>query len=174
MRLYTAIVLAAAMLFLPMASHGKSMLTDEELLLMEEMQQAGFSKDQIDQVISLKVSVRETTKKWSEQELSELDSRLKAHWQAMIKALASDDIDTAVTYFDRDMREIHRILLSATTPEQRDHLLKSLEDINMITVKGSNYAEYTVRMPKTRPIYHYSSELIFIRNDEGIWEIRSF
>ncbi|HOS97983.1 MAG TPA: hypothetical protein PLU54_10050, partial [Deltaproteobacteria bacterium] len=83
-------------------------------------------------------------------------------------------IDTAVTYFDRDMREIHRILLSATTPEQRDHLLKSLEDINMITVKGSNYAEYTVRMPKTRPIYHYSSELIFIRNDEGIWEIRSF
>lgn len=127
MRLYTAIMLAAAMLFLPLASHGKSMLTDEELLLMEEMQQAGFSKDQIDQVISLKISVRETTKKWSEQELKELDMRLKAHWQAMIKALASDDIDTAVTYFNRDMREIHRILLSATTPEQRDHLLKSLE-----------------------------------------------
>lgn len=166
--------LSAALLLLPVVSHCKSMLTDEELMLMEEMHQAGFTKDQIDQVISLKVTLRESNKKWSKEELSQLDSHLKSHWHSMIKALAEGDIDTAVKYFGKDMREIHRMLLSAISPEQRAHLIKSLEEIKMITVKGANYAEYDVKAPRTRSLYTYSQDLVFERNDEGVWEIRSF
>jgi hypothetical protein len=149
------------------------MLTDDEMQLMEEMQMAGFSQDQVNKVISLKITLRESNKKWTTQELEELDVMLKARWQDMVQALSHDDIDKASTYFEKDMREIHKMLLSAATPEQRAPVLKSMEDIKFVGVKGANCAEYKIKMPSNR-IYSYSRELVFIKNDEGIWEIKSF
>jgi hypothetical protein len=151
-----------------------SSLTDDEIMLMEEMQKLGFPEDQVNKVISLKVTLRETNKKWTREELTELDSTLKSRWQGMIHALANDDVDTAVKYFNKRMREIHKMLLSATNPEQRAQLAKSLNDIKMVSVKGANYAEYSIKVPKTRDVYYYSQDIIFIRNEEGNWEIRSF
>lgn len=155
-------------------AYSKSMLTEEELLLVEEMQQAGFSRDQINQVINIKVSVREANKKWTDEEIKKLDQQLRSCWQAMVKALASGDIETATSYFDRDMREIHKMLLSATTPQQRATLLHALENIKMLGVKGSSCAEYRINLPVETGILTYRGDLVFTRNDEGIWEIRSF
>jgi hypothetical protein len=149
------------------------MLTDDEMQLMEEMQLAGFSQEQVNKVISQKITLRESSKKWTKNELEELDAMLKTRWQEMVKALSHDDIDKASTYFDKDMREIHKMLLSAATPEQRAPVLNSMEDIKFIGVKGANCAEYKIKMPGER-IYTYSRELVFIKNDEGIWEIKSF
>jgi ribosomal protein S20 len=149
------------------------MLADDEIQLMEQMQLAGFSQDQVGKVISLKITLRESSKKWTANELEELDTMLKTRWKEMVKALSKDDIDKASTYFDKDMREIHKMLLSASTPEQRAPVLKTMEDIKFIGVKGANCAEYKIKMPLTR-INSHSSELVFIKNDEGIWEIKSF
>lgn len=165
--------LLIALFFLPNVSHGKSMLTDDEMQLMEEMQVAGFSQEQVSKVISLKITLRETSKKWTTQELEELDVMLRSRWQEMVKALSNDDIDKASTYFEKDMRDIHKMLLSASTPDQRAPVLKTMEDIKFIGVKGANCAEYKIKMPLER-IYSHSSELVFIKNDEGIWEIKSF
>jgi hypothetical protein len=165
--------LLIGLLFLPNVSHCKSMLTDDEMQLMEEMQVAGFSQDQVSKVISLKITLRESSKMWTTQELEELDAMLKSRWQEMVIALSNDDIDKASTYFEKDMREIHKILLSASTPEQRAPVLKTMEDIKFVGVKGANCAEYKIKMPITR-LNAQSSELVFIKNDEGIWEIKSF
>jgi hypothetical protein len=173
MRSFILFSLLIGLFFFPSVSHCKSMLTDEEMQLMEEMQLAGFSQDQVNKVISLKIKLRESNKKWTTSELEELDTMLKTRWQEMVKALSNDDIDKASTYFDKDMREIHKMLLTAATPEQRAPVLKSMEDIKFIGVKGANCAEYKINTPSKR-IYSYSSELIFIKNDEGIWEIKSF
>ncbi len=169
-----ALMIIFGLVLCPCTSQGKSMLTDDEMQLMEEMQLAGFSQDQVDKVISLKITLRESNKKWSTDELEELDSMLKTRWQAMVKALSEDDVEQAVEFFEKDMREIHRMLLSAATPEQRAPILKSLEDIKFIGVKGANCAEYKIKVPGDRRIYSYSRELVFVRNDEGIWEIKSF
>ncbi len=166
-------LLLIGLIFIPTVSPCKSMLTDDEMQLMEEMQLAGFSQDQVSKVVSLKITLRETSKKWTTEELEELDVMLKSRWQEMVKALSNDDIDKASTYFDKDMREIHKMLLSTATPEQRAPVLKSMEDIKFIGVKGANCAEYKIEMPITR-VNSHSSELIFIKNDEGIWEIKSF
>ena len=149
------------------------MLTDDEIQLVEEMQLSGFSQDQVNKVISLKIKLRESNKKWTTSELEELDTMLRTRWQGMVKALSNDDIDKASTYFDKDMRVIHKMLLSAATSEQRVPVLKYMEDIKFIGVKGANCAEYKIKIPIDK-IYSYSSDLIFIKNDEGIWEIKSF
>ncbi|HOJ13943.1 MAG TPA: hypothetical protein PLS81_04975 [Deltaproteobacteria bacterium] len=141
---------------------------------MEEMQQAGFTKEQIEQVISIKVNVREANKKWTEEELRQLDANLRASWRSMVQALARGDVETASAFFERDMRDIHRMLLAATPHQQRKLLLEALEDIRLLGVKGSNLAEYRVNIPQARTIYTYRGELVFIRNDEGVWEIKSF
>jgi hypothetical protein len=173
MRSFILCSLLIGLFFIPNVSHCKSMLTDDEMQLMEEMQLAGFSQDQVSKVISLKITLRETNKKWTANELEELDTMLKTRWQEMVKALSNDDIDKASTYFDKDMREIHKMLLTAATPEQRAPVLKTMEDIKFIGVKGANCAEYKIKMPVTG-INSHSSELVFIKNDEGIWEIKSF
>jgi hypothetical protein len=173
MRLSLLFPLVIFLFFLPSVSQCKSMLTDDEMQLMEEMQVSGFSQEQVNKVISLKITLRESSKKWTAQELEELDSMLKSRWQEMVRALSNDDVDKASTYFDKDMREIHKMLLSAATSEQRAPVLKSMEDIKFIGVKGANCAEYKIKTPVNR-IFSYSSELVFIKNDEGVWEIKSF
>jgi hypothetical protein len=176
MRSYLSVTLAivVGLLFLPCVSQGKSMLTDDEVQLIEEMQQAGFSQDQVNKVISLKITLRDSNKKWTTEELEELDSLLKSRWQSMVRALSNDDVEQASEFFEKDMREIHKMLLSAATPEQRAPILKSLEDIKFIGVKGANCAEYKIKAPSDRRVYTYSRELVFEKNDEGIWEIKSF
>lgn len=176
MRSYRSLALALIVvwLLLPCVSQGKSILTDDEVQLMEEMQQAGFSEDQVNKVISLKITLRDSNKKWTTEELEELDTLLKARWQSMVKALSNDDVEEAAEYFNKDMREIHKMLLSAATPEQRAPILKSMEDIKFIGVKGANCAEYKIKTPPDRRLYTYSREVVFERNDEGVWEIKSF
>jgi hypothetical protein len=142
MKPFTLVFVAALVLLHPCPVHAKSMLTDDEVLLIEDMQLAGFTMDQIDQVISIRVNTRETGKKWTEAELRQLDARLRAHWRSMIKALAGGDIDKAVSYFDRNMRDVHHMLLAAIDAQQRGRLLEALEDIIMIGVKGPAHAEY--------------------------------
>jgi len=167
-------LLSAWLLINPSVSHAKSMLTDEEVQLVEEMQQAGFSHEQVNKAISMRISMREEKKSWTREELEELDSNLKSRWHEMVKALSNDDVETAVKYFDIKMREIHKLLLSAATPEQRGPVLQSLEDIKLVGVKGANQAEYKVKLPESRTLYNYSSDIVFERNDEGVWEIKSF
>ncbi|HVN71793.1 MAG TPA: hypothetical protein VMU10_07225, partial [Desulfomonilia bacterium] len=128
--------LLIGLLAIPSVSHAKSMLTDEEVQLVEEMQQAGFSHEKVNKVISLKISLREEKKSWTKEELEELDANLKSQWHEVVKALSNDDVDTAAKHFDIKMREIHKMLLSAATPEQRGPILQSLEEIKMIGVKG--------------------------------------
>jgi hypothetical protein len=175
MRMKTLLyLLLLALFFLPSVSHALSRLTEDEIMLMEEMQKMGLPEDQINKIIAAKVSIREDKKKWTQQELADLDAQLKSRWQAMIYALANNDIDSAVKYFNTRMRDVHKMLLSATNPDQRAQLLKTIEEIKMVDVKGSNYAEYKLKVPKTRDVYYYNQDLIFIRNEDGTWEIRSF
>ncbi len=62
--------------------------------------------------------------------------------------------------------------LSKLSGDQLRDISKDLADIKMIKMHGSHRAEYDLRKVKDGKTYSYM--LIFEKNNDGDWEIRSF
>jgi hypothetical protein len=99
-----------------------------------------------------------------------LDSILKGKWDAMKAALMRGDVEGAVGYFAEGSRNSFRqqfttlssILLQVANEMGAITLLKAKDDI----------AEYDLRV--VRSGITYSFQLVFIRDKDGVWRIRSF
>jgi len=101
---------------------------------------------------------------------AELDALLRGKWRGMNKALAQNDIDSAVSYFDDFSRGAYRetfIALSSLVSQ----IAEELSDIEFIWMM-KNSAEYDIRT--IREGKEYSFHLLFVRDKDGLWKIRSF
>ena len=100
----------------------------------------------------------------------EIDAVLQAKWNRMKSALAGGDIEGAVKYFSKNSQPIYRQqftdLLSVL-----DQIAADMGAITFINTDGNQaiYDLRTIRNGKT-----YSFQLMFIREEEGIWHIRNF
>lgn len=101
----------------------------------------------------------------------EFDAMLKAKWDGMNAALAQNDIDSAVSYFDDFSKDSYRAIFNAITSQQRLQITQEFSDIQFIRIM-ENSAEYDIRTIKDGR--EYSFYLLFVRDEDGIWKIRSF
>lgn len=100
-----------------------------------------------------------------------LDTLLRTKWEGMRNALAIGDIPGAVKFFDDSRKNVYRDIFSALSEQQRIQMAQEFEDIQFIN-KRKNSAEYDLRI--MRGAKEYSFFLLFIKNSEGLWKIRSF
>jgi hypothetical protein len=101
---------------------------------------------------------------------AELDAMLKAKWEGMRSALADNDVNKALSYFDDSSRNDYRELflaLSAYLPQ----IAQELADIQFIRMVESA-AEYDIRT--IRDGKEYSFYLLLVRDKNGLWKINTF
>lgn len=102
---------------------------------------------------------------------AELDALLRAKWEGMKAALAQNDIDSAVSYFDDFSKDSYGAIFNALTSQQRLQITQEFSDIKFIRIM-KNSAEYDIRT--VRDDKEYSFYLLFVRDEDGLWKIRSF
>jgi len=101
---------------------------------------------------------------------AELDALLKAKWEGMRQALAQNDINKAVKYFSESSKENYREMFTILS-DNLTQIEQELSDIQFIGVT-KNSVEYDIRI--TRDGDEYSFHLLFVRDEDGLWKIRSF
>jgi len=101
---------------------------------------------------------------------TEIDALLRSKWEGMKTALAQNDINSAVSYFDDFSKDAYKetftVLLSLLPP-----IVQELNDIQFIKVM-KNSVEYDIRTIRNGK--EYSFHLLFVKDLDGLWKIRSF
>lgn len=101
---------------------------------------------------------------------AKLDALLRAKWEGMRQGLAESDIDSAVSCFSESSKENYREMFTILSSSLAQ-IEQELGDIQFIGVM-KNSAEYDIRI--TRDGVEYSYYLLFVRDENGLWKIRSF
>jgi hypothetical protein len=99
-----------------------------------------------------------------------LDAELKADWEEMKKALAGLDIEKALSYFAEGSKASFRKQFK----DLGNHLPKivaNMSSINLVKVTD-DFAEYEFRSVHDGETH--SQQVIFVRERDGSWRIRSF
>ena len=99
-----------------------------------------------------------------------LDSLLRAKWNGMRQGLAQNDIDSAVKYFSQFSKENYREMFTILS-HSLIQIAQELDDIQFIQMM-KNSVEYDIRI--TRDGDEYSFYLLFVKDEDGLWKIRSF
>lgn len=101
---------------------------------------------------------------------AEFDALLKAKWEGMRGALASNDVNKALSYFDDSSRDGYKELFLALSP-YLPKIAQELADIQLIRMVRTS-AEYDIRT--TRDGKEYSFYLLMVRDKNGLWKISTF
>jgi len=101
---------------------------------------------------------------------AELDALLRAKWEGMRQALAQNGIDTAASYFDDFSRDAYRETFTILS-SMLSQIVQECGDIQFIRMM-KNSAAYDIRT--ARDGKEYSFYLLFVRDEDGLWKIRSF
>jgi hypothetical protein len=101
---------------------------------------------------------------------AELDTLLQTKWMGMRQALAQNDIPTAVSYFADSKKDAYREIFTALATKL-PQISQSLDDIQFIRMMY-NSAEYDIRTTVNGSTYSY--HLMFVKEANGLWKIRSF
>ncbi|MEW6417392.1 MAG: PKD domain-containing protein [Nitrospirota bacterium] len=101
---------------------------------------------------------------------TQMDSLLKAKWEAMKEALMRGDTNEAVKDFDDFTKDAFKEVFTALLP-QITQVVQEMSDIQIIRLID-NTTEYDIRV--SRDGKEYSFYLLFIKGPDGIWKIRSF
>jgi hypothetical protein len=101
---------------------------------------------------------------------AELDAMLQAKWGGMMGALASNDVNKAVSYFDDTTRDAYQGIFTALS-SYLPQIAQELSDIQFIQMIGAS-AEYDIRT--IRGGTEYSFYLLFVRDQNGLWKISRF
>ena len=99
-----------------------------------------------------------------------LDALLQAKWAGMKAALAKGDVEGAVEYFSEGSKPAFRAefnRLSQGLPE----LVARMGLFRLVKIY-EGYAEYDLRTAKDGVTYSF--QVLFMRNADGTWKIRSF
>ena len=101
---------------------------------------------------------------------TEIDTLLRAKWDSMRNALTAGDIEQSVGFFTDYTQSAYRDLYN-NHPEIMADLAIQLSNINFIQYHD-NMAEYDIRITKDET--DYSFYLLFVKDENGLWKIRSF
>jgi hypothetical protein len=98
------------------------------------------------------------------------DNAFKAIWNGMKTALSNSDITTSLSYFADNSKESFQqqfTELSQVLPQ----FAATLGDINLVNI-STNFAEYEFRTVHNGVTYSFP--LMFVRDADGSWKIRSY
>ncbi|MBN2568168.1 MAG: hypothetical protein JXB42_01935 [Deltaproteobacteria bacterium] len=101
---------------------------------------------------------------------AELDALLRSKWEGMRQALAQNNIAAATGYFDDSKKDAYYNIFTALS-SKLPQISQELDDIQFIKTMY-NAAEYDIRT--TRDGKEYSFYLLFVKDENGLWKIRSF
>jgi len=101
---------------------------------------------------------------------SQLDALLTAKWEGMRQALAQNDIDAAISYFHDSTKSRYKKSFAALS-SVLTQIAQELDDIQFIRMMY-NSAEYDVQVERDGKIYSFY--ILFEKDNNGIWKIRSF
>ena len=102
---------------------------------------------------------------------AELDTLLRTKWEGMRQALLQNDIEGAVIQFDESTQNAYRQIFTLLSPDKLIQKTQELTDIQFIKMV-ENAAEYDIRI--FRDGTEYSFYLLFVKDKNGLWKIRSF
>jgi len=100
----------------------------------------------------------------------EIDALLRAKWEGMKSALVQGNIEGAISYFDDFSKAGYKEHFTVLSPIV-SQIVQELNDIQLIRMM-KNAIEYDIRT--TRNGKEYSFYLLFVRDKDGLWKIRSF
>jgi len=99
-----------------------------------------------------------------------LDALLRAKWEGMSSALTQNDVDGTVSYFSSFSKDAYSEIFT-TISSILPQVAQDLGDIQFIRIM-KNSVEYDIRT--IRDSQEYSFYLIFEKDGDGLWKIRSF
>jgi len=101
---------------------------------------------------------------------TELDTLLRAKWNAMKTALANQDVEGALGYFIDRSKDRYRTIFNAIG-NQLPVITGTFIEFNVVNVY-ENVAEYQVVADESGVLYAYPG--IFIKDGDGIWKFKDF
>jgi hypothetical protein len=99
-----------------------------------------------------------------------LDALLRSKWEQMRWSLSRNDIENAVRDFDEFSKDAYKEMFTALS-SLLPQIAQDLSDIQLIA-DMKNAVEYDIRTIKNGKEYSY--HLLFVRDKNGLWKIRSF
>jgi hypothetical protein len=100
----------------------------------------------------------------------EIDALLRAKWEGMKGALSQANIEGAISYFDDFSKAGYKEHFTVLSPIL-SQIVQELNDIQLIGMM-KNAIEYDIRTIRNGK--EYSFYLLFVRDNDGLWKIRSF
>ncbi|MBF0118890.1 MAG: hypothetical protein HQK79_08640 [Desulfobacterales bacterium] len=101
---------------------------------------------------------------------SEFDALLREKWEGMREALKKHNINAAADFFDYSTKDAYKKAF-ASNPDLLSDMAEKLNDIQFIN-SNENSCEYDIRAIKDGK--EYSFYLLFVKDKDGIWKIKSF
>lgn len=100
----------------------------------------------------------------------EIDALLKVKWEGMKTSLAKEDISSALSYFGESTKNDYKEMFTALV-SVLPIISQEMNDVELINII-ENTAEYDIRTIRNGE--EYSFYLLFVKDGNGIWKIRSF
>jgi hypothetical protein len=100
----------------------------------------------------------------------EMDALLRSKWEGMKGALSQGDIEGAISYFDDFTKPGFKEHFTVLSP-MLAQIVQELNDVQFIGMM-KNAIEYDIRT--IRNGIEHSFYLLFVRDKDGLWKIRSF
>lgn len=101
---------------------------------------------------------------------TELDALLRAKWEAMRSSLSIQDTSTALTYISSGTRASYEEMFNYLI-NQLPSIVATQTEFNLISIKD-NVAKFELVTIENSSTYSY--EVIFIKDENGIWRIEDF
>ncbi len=101
---------------------------------------------------------------------ADLDTLLRAKWTAMTNSLSNGDTATALTYIFSGTRTLYEEMFNALI-DQWPSIVATQTEFNRISITN-NVAKYELVTLENDTTYSY--EVIFIKDENGIWMIMEF
>jgi len=101
---------------------------------------------------------------------AEMDALLRAKWEGMRQALTKGDIEEVSNFFDSTTKNAYGDFFTAN-PQLLGDMAQLLNDIQFINMM-KNSVEYDIRTIKNGT--EYSFYLLFVKDKNGLWKIKSF
>jgi hypothetical protein len=99
-----------------------------------------------------------------------LDMKLKAKWEGMKGSLSQSNVNNAISWFDNSTKEGYTEAFTALSA-QLPQIAQDLNNIQLLDMQNST-AKYDIRIFKNGNEFSYY--LVFVKDKNGIWKIKSF
>lgn len=100
----------------------------------------------------------------------EMDALLKGKWMSMINALNSGDTTKALSQISSNSQAAYKTMFGVLS-SQLPSILVTAREFNLIKITD-NVAKYKLLTSESGKTYSY--EVIFIRDNDGLWKIKEF